>query len=74
MKLEQAIQELDKISKTLDNPNTSLDESIELFQKGVELATVCKQLLESGKGKIVAIKREYDKLVEVDIQDELQGQ
>ena len=74
MKLEQAIQELDKISKILDNPNTSLDESIELFQKGVELATLCKQLLESGKGKIVAIKREYDKLVEVDIQDELQGQ
>ena len=74
MKLEQAIQELDKISKILDDPNTTLEESIDLFQKGVELATLCKQLLESGKGKIVAIKREYDKLVEVDIQDELQGQ
>ena len=71
MNLEQAILELEKISQSLDNPATTLEESLELFERGVEIATTCKKLLELGKGKIVALKSEYDKVVEVDIKDEL---
>ena len=71
MKFEEALKQLDDISKKLDDPSTTLDESLELFERGVNIASQCKKLLEAGQSKIVAIKQQYDKLTEVDINGEL---
>ena len=38
---EQAMTRLDEIITTLENNKASLDESIALYQEGVELAAYC---------------------------------
>lgn len=42
---ERALDELEKIVARLEREDLTLDESVELFKKGRELATRCERLL-----------------------------
>lgn len=52
---EKAIRSLEKIIEQLENNECSLDESIKLFENGVELINVCKSSLKNAQDKINAI-------------------
>ena len=51
-KFEESIKELEKIVKTLDVGEASLDESLKKFEKGISLIKVCQKELESAENKI----------------------
>ena len=54
--LDEKLVELKTITEKLEKDETSLDESLVLFDKGVELAKDCYKVLNETKGKITVSK------------------
>ncbi len=52
---EKAIRELEIIADSLEDENTTIDKSLELFEKGVRLSRDCSQYLENAKQKIIML-------------------
>lgn len=71
MKFEDALNKMEELSGIMEKPETTLDESLKCFNEGVELAKQCVMALNESKGKIVEIKKEYDKIVEEDLKNDL---
>ena len=65
MNYEEAIKELEKIAKELENGDVKIDEAVKLFEKSVELSKICFENLKQTEGKITMLKKELDKMVEV---------
>ena len=49
---ESALAELETIVKTLEDGNLSLEQSLELFERGVELSRFCHTRLEEAERRI----------------------
>lgn len=49
---EKSLEELQQIAAKLEEGRISLDESIELFEKGVGLAKSCQKLLDEAEKKV----------------------
>ena len=49
---ESALKRLEEISDLLENDDTSLEDSIKLFEEGIELKEFCEEKLKSAKLKI----------------------
>ncbi|NCA67759.1 MAG: exodeoxyribonuclease VII small subunit [Clostridia bacterium] len=62
MNFEALLKELEVIVAKLENPNTTLDEGIELFNKGIGISKTCMAVLTESKGKISLLKFELDKI------------
>jgi exodeoxyribonuclease VII small subunit len=67
MSFEEAMTELESVVSRLDSGEGSLDESILLFQKGVELSKLCSKRLEDVEKRVKMltddgndVKREVD--------------
>ncbi len=58
--IEQNIKRLEEIAKRLED-GVNLDESLKLYEEGCKLAKTCLKDLEKAKGKIIIIKKEFDK-------------
>lgn len=52
---EKSLSELEKIVNSLESSEISLDESIKLFEKGVELSNKCRITLETAEKKITKL-------------------
>lgn len=64
---EDAVEQLENIIKKLEDGNLSLDESLDYFQKGIELYKYCNNLINQAEGKIKAVfKNEEGELEEKD--------
>lgn len=50
---EELLKELEEIVKELESGNLTLEESIEKYQRGVELSNMCKEKLLSAKEIII---------------------
>ena len=59
-KFEESIKELEKIDKTLEDGEPSLDESLKNFEKGITLIKVCQKELESAENKIKELTEDGD--------------
>ncbi|MCD5411162.1 MAG: exodeoxyribonuclease VII small subunit [Clostridiales bacterium] len=57
-KFEDSILRLEEIINQLENKELTLDNSLKLFQEGVELYKHCNQKLESAEAKITIILEE----------------
>lgn len=55
---EQAFQELEAIVASLENNQSSLDESMALFERGQKLAEHCAGLLEKAELKVRELNAE----------------
>lgn len=55
---ETNLKELENIVKQLEEDNCTLDQSIKLFSKGVELVKNCNNSLNNAKLKIETLKTE----------------
>lgn len=55
---EDAVSELEGIVNSLNNGNVSLDESIRLYTRGVELVSKCNRKISEVEQKIAMIDRE----------------
>ncbi|NJD03549.1 MAG: exodeoxyribonuclease VII small subunit [Ruminiclostridium sp.] len=64
-KFEQAIAELEEVVGKLEKGELTLDESIEFFQKGVELSKYCSKRLDEAERKItLLIEKENGEIAE----------
>ena len=57
-KFEELIAELKEIVKKIEDGETSLDESIALYERGAVLITQCEQVLSDAELKINQLGRE----------------
>lgn len=64
MTFEQMYAKLDEIVKKLEGQGVSLEESIKLFNDGLELSRKCLESLNQSKGKILLLTDELNKLTE----------
>ena len=53
---EQAREELMKVVQRLESGGAPLDESLALWERGEELATICQRWLDGAKAKIAAAR------------------
>ncbi len=62
LSFEAAFNELKEVAEKLDDNSLSLDESLKLFEKGIELSRYCNEVLTKAKEKLDSIKSlEVDK-------------
>ena len=54
---EQAFSELEKVVSVLEEGQATLDESVELFQRGQALAKHCSDLLENARLKVTILEQ-----------------
>ena len=69
MKFEEAMLELEDTVKKLESGETTLEESMELFEKGVKLSRVCQKLLSEAQLKVTKLIAESDSEVEFDTEN-----
>lgn len=60
MSLEKALAELNRIVEALEEGNLSLEKSLELYQEGVKLASMCRLKLDTAQKKIELLKKGED--------------
>tara|TARA_B100000161_G_C33179835_1_gene251007 strand:- start:257 stop:481 length:225 start_codon:yes stop_codon:yes gene_type:complete len=63
---ESALKRLEQISDLLENEDTSLEESIKLFEEGISLKEICEERLKSAKIKIDKIVKKNKSLSSTD--------
>ncbi len=52
---EKSLAELEKIVSELESGECSLDESMKLFERGIELSEECRKTLENARQKITVL-------------------
>ena len=64
MKFEDAMKRLGEVVRVLENGEASLDESIALFEEGIELSKRCTDLLEKAEQKVRFLQDEQAEISE----------
>jgi len=59
---EEAVSELEATVARLDSDEITLDESLALFARGVELTGACKKILNDIEGRIVKLVENVNKV------------
>ncbi len=59
---EQALAELESVVKQLEAGNLALEKSLELFERGVGLARLCKEKLAQAELKVSQLVKEKEGL------------
>lgn len=49
---EESIKELEQIVEKLESGDTTLNESLEYFEKGIKLSRACQKMLETAEKKV----------------------
>ncbi|HLB71073.1 MAG: exodeoxyribonuclease VII small subunit [Candidatus Methanoperedens sp.] len=62
MSFEEKLQELESIVEKLENGQLSLDESIDLFEKGIKLVRECDANLKNARMKVEKLIEENNEL------------
>ncbi|MCI0512096.1 exodeoxyribonuclease VII small subunit [candidate division KSB1 bacterium] len=57
---EVSMKRLEQIVEELDSGNLSLDESLKIFEEGVELSRYCSEKLTQAEKKIKALMKKQD--------------
>lgn len=60
MKFEQAVSRLEEIARILESGEIPLDESMKLFEEGMELIALCNQKLDEAEKKIQLLSQNAD--------------
>lgn len=58
MTLEEAFERLDEIMEALENRETSLEDSFQIYQKGMELIRQCSQKIDLVEKKVLVMDEE----------------
>ena len=66
IKFESALEELEKITDKLESGDTTLAESLKLYEKGIGLVRVCTEQLDAAEQKVILLQKENDTVKEKD--------
>ena len=61
-KFEEGLQRLEKILEQLERGDVPLEQSIKLFEEGVQLSSACRKELEEAEGRIEILLKQNGKL------------
>lgn len=67
MEFEKVLQELEEIAKKMEDKTTTLDESLELFDKGVKKSSECIKVLNETKGKAELLVKQLDEITKTEL-------
>ena len=59
---EESLKKLEEIAEKLENKDTSLKESITLFEEGMKYSKKCSEILNNAKQKIISLS-DYEREV-----------
>lgn len=69
MKFEEAMKQLEETVTKLESGDVSLEEAMELFEKGVGLSKMCQKLLSEAQLKVTKLIAESDSEVLFDTEN-----
>ncbi len=52
---EESLKKLEEIAEKLENKDTTLEESITLFEEGMKYSKICSEILNNAKQKIISL-------------------
>ena len=58
--LENAFNELSNIVKEIEKDDISIEDAIELFEKGISLTELCRDKLKKAEIKVNSLNKKYD--------------
>lgn len=61
-KFEDCLQRLEKIVQELEKGDVPLEQSLALFQEGMQLSVACRKELEEAEGKVEILLKQNGKL------------
>ncbi len=61
-KFEECLQKLESIVDELEKGNLPLEQSLRLFEQGVELSNNCRKELDEAEGKVEILLKQNGKL------------
>lgn len=64
LNFEQALTELERLVERMETGDLSLEESLQTFERGVELAKTCQQALDAAEQRIHILTEQNGKLEE----------
>lgn len=59
-KFEEALNKLETIVQQLEKGDLTLEDSVRLFEQGVQLSTACRQELDSAEGRVQKLITQRD--------------
>ncbi len=59
-KFEEALNKLETIVQQLEKGELTLEDSVRLFEQGVQLSTACRQELDSAEGRVQKLIAQRD--------------
>ena len=57
---EKSLEELQQIVAALEGGNVGLDQSLQLFERGVELVRLCNARLDEAEQRVLAVRTNAD--------------
>lgn len=57
---EETMKELETIVEALENGNATLEESLDMYQKGIELTKLCQAKLQTAEEKMAKVVGDDD--------------
>ncbi|NOY16872.1 MAG: exodeoxyribonuclease VII small subunit [Gammaproteobacteria bacterium] len=60
---ETAMKELEQIVESMENDQLTLDESLQKFERGVELSRTCQENLKKAEQKVEQLVKKHGKLI-----------
>jgi exodeoxyribonuclease VII small subunit len=57
---EESLKKLETIVDQLEKGDLSLEDSLKLFEEGIDLSTACKQELDAAEGKVEMLIKKRD--------------
>lgn len=71
LSFEDSLKKLEEITSKMGEQSLPLEESLKLFQEGMELSTICNKKLDEAEKKInVVLKNSDGNLIETDFEPE----
>ncbi len=60
LKFADAFSELEKLTEWFETGEVDLDEGLKKFERGLELAQICKTQLAEVENKVVKLKKKFE--------------
>ena len=61
LSFEEALEKLESIVKQLEDEEITLEDSVKLYEEGVEMSKFCTEILEQAELKIEQVNKENTK-------------
>lgn len=62
LKFAEAFEELEKLTEWFETEDADLDEGLKKFERGLELAQICKTQLAEVENKVTTLKKKFESL------------